>query len=140
LPQAIFLYLMGWELSYIFCLIWQKKNFPPSYHYWFFINLIHLLSLPKTNYHLIEIKLTYLIKSGLWLESLFFFCFEYFLQSWVVANHKSSKCLTFNGNSQELLVRNLLSPFKRERLLYLSVSSFLLYFRCFCIVLSSPFS
>jgi hypothetical protein len=50
-----------------------------------------------------------------------FFCFEYLLQDWVVANHKSFKCLTSNGNPYESLVRNFLDAFRIEGLLYLGV-------------------
>ena len=114
------------------------KNVPPPLKLsllMFYLILIHLLSLPKTNYHLIEKKLTYLIDSGLWLESLLF-CFEYLLQSWVVANHKSSKCLISNGNPHELPVRNLLNPSRKERLLYLRV---LALFFCILVFLYCTF-
>ena len=57
------------------------------------------------------------------------FNFKYLLQSYVVANFKSFKCLTFNNNLYEPPVKNLLNPFRRERLLYFRVLT-LLCFRC----------
>jgi len=36
-------------------------------------------------------------------------------RGWVVANHKSSKCLALNDNPHEPLVKNLINPFMRER-------------------------
>jgi len=77
-------------------------------------------------------------------DQMFFFCFEYLFRGWVVANHKSSKCLALNDNPHEPLVKNLINPFmrerererERERLLYLKMlalffcvlSAYLLYF------------
>jgi hypothetical protein len=62
------------------------------------------------------------------------FNFEYLLQGWVVANHKSSRCPASNSNLHESPMKNLLNPFRREGLLYLIVlekydlSVYVLYF------------
>jgi hypothetical protein len=42
-------------------------------------------------------------------------------QSWVIANYKLSKYLASNSNSYEPPVKNLLNPFRREKILYLKV-------------------
>jgi hypothetical protein len=52
-------------------------------------------------------------------------------QGWVVANHKSFKCLTSYGNLHESQVRNLLNNFRIERFICLWVLSF------FCMCFSS---
>jgi hypothetical protein len=48
-------------------------------------------------------------------DQIYFFYFEYLFRGWVVANHKSSKCLALNDNPHEPLVKNLIYPFMRER-------------------------
>jgi hypothetical protein len=60
-------------------------------------------------------------------RSEFLFGFEYMLQSWVVANLKSSNYLASNGNPHEPSMRNLLNPFRIEGLVYLRVLALFFY-------------
>jgi len=68
------------------------------------------------------------------LEDHIFFGFEYLFQVWVVINHKLSNYSVSNSNLHEPSLRNILNPFRRERLPYLRMMTLFFYVLCVSIL------